>query len=113
MTSLHYSFFFGYTVLAICLFNMGDDVNARDIYGRTPLHEACYNGYYIDTGFVRALVNMGADVNAIDINGRTPLMIANFEGYGEIVRILLDGPQVGGKRKTKKRKTRRRKTRKH
>jgi ankyrin repeat protein len=47
----------------------GADLNARDIYGRTPLHYALSSG----AENVRALIEMGADVNAQDDNGHTPL----------------------------------------
>jgi len=68
----------------------GEDVNARDEYGNTPLHRATSRG---NLEAVRFLLKQGADVNARDRFGDSPLHIAamlrNLEAV-KIVKILLE-----------------------
>ena len=45
------------------------DINAIDILGQSPLHEALAHGH--DTS-VQVLLEKGADINAIDILGQSP-----------------------------------------
>lgn len=49
---------------------MRDIVDAKDRFGRTPLHVACYNGR---EGVADLLIQAGADLQARDHDGRTPL----------------------------------------
>ena len=67
-----YSFFSEATAADVsrCI-KAGADVNERDEYGETPLHEA---GYYTkNPAVITALVEAGAEVNARDKWGDTPL----------------------------------------
>ncbi len=65
----------------------GNDVNARDDHGSTPLmHAACIGCVEI----VRLLIERGADVNARRQDGLTPLLLAAFFGHRDIVQILLE-----------------------
>lgn len=48
------------------LFNRGADVNARDVYGKTPLH------YARNPDIARVLLSHDADINACDMHGKTP-----------------------------------------
>ena len=86
MTPLHY-------LLGLCqgedkeilpivqvLLKAGIDVNARDIYGRTPIFAAN------TTAIAQTLANAGADVNARALDGATPLIEAQT---GELVRFLV------------------------
>jgi ankyrin repeat protein len=50
------------------------DIDARDIDGRTPLHDACRSGI---PESVRILIDAGADVNKRDKKKMTPLMICS------------------------------------
>ncbi|MSR35994.1 MAG: ankyrin repeat domain-containing protein [Gemmatimonadetes bacterium] len=52
----------------------GADVNARDMAGETPLHNAAARG---DNELVKYLVSKGADVMAVDRKGRTTVDMAN------------------------------------
>jgi ankyrin repeat protein len=50
------------------------DVNARDVNGETPLHNAAARG---DNELIQYLVSKGADVMAVDRKGRTTVDLAN------------------------------------
>ena len=62
-------------------------VNARDIYGRTPLYEAAMRGH---DAMVYLLLNKGADVNAQEGNISTALLVASRGGHEGVVKLLLD-----------------------
>jgi len=75
------------------LLKAGADPNYKDCYMgdtnrfNTPLHIACYQGYFAD---VQLLVNQSnAELNLIDIDGYTPLLRAVAKGNKEIVGLLL------------------------
>ena len=63
-----------------------EDVNAKDDYGRTPLHWAAYEK---NLEIIQLLIEKGADVNAIDNDGNTPLQSAVNSGNLEIAKLLL------------------------
>lgn len=71
------------------LLGIGADVNARDLRGRAPLHEAAERG---DAPGIATLVAAGADVNARDAMGNTPLHAARLNRNRRIsvVRQLLE-----------------------
>jgi ankyrin repeat protein len=78
------------------LLNRSANVNARDKYNWTPLHNAAINGH---TEIVIDLLNKGGDVNATanyrdDLNGTLPsitaLHFAAMSGHTETVRALLN-----------------------
>lgn len=54
----------------------GANVNAKDEYGRTPLHEAAERDHI---KVVTYLVEHEADVNRKDKNGKTPLLCAGLK----------------------------------
>ncbi len=86
------------------LVEAGADVNARDVWGFTPLHSAAENA---TPAAVQALVQASADVNAplrsfgrgLDSRGgRTPLHIAASNPNPEVVAALIEaGADVGAR----------------
>lgn len=59
--------------------------NARDVEGRTPMHEAATNGA---VEAIRVLIDGGADVNAEDNDGETPIQRASSHQQGEVCQLL-------------------------
>ncbi|MGL5405451.1 MAG: ankyrin repeat domain-containing protein [Propionibacteriaceae bacterium] len=63
----------------------GEDINAGDYYGNTPLHErACEN-----VAQIPLFLSLGAEVDARNKNGETPLMYAALYHRSNSLQILL------------------------
>ena len=62
---------------------LGNDVNAKNIYGETPLHGAAFRGV---NEIVEHLVEKGAVLDARDRHGWTPLTIATGISYGDVFK---------------------------
>ncbi len=67
------------------LIEHGADIEARDEYGKTPLHSHARSW----CGHVELLIELGADVEAVDNNLETPLFMATTSFHPNNVRILL------------------------
>lgn len=65
----------------------GDDVDAKDALGRTPLHMAAFYG---NLKASEVLIGNGANINAKDRIGMTPLHAATISGGRQEVQLLLD-----------------------
>lgn len=67
------------------LLDNGQDINAQDSFGRTPLHYVCRNLLFELLGF---LISRGVDINLRDCDGRTPLHVltSEEEGTDRVVR---------------------------
>ncbi|KAH0346535.1 hypothetical protein KCU81_g3912, partial [Aureobasidium melanogenum] len=63
------------------------DVNARDIFGSTPLEEFSGLGYH---KIVHMLLTRGADVNALSGEYGNALQAASAHGHDKIVQMLLE-----------------------
>ncbi len=66
--------------------NLGD-IEAKDINGCTPLHNASGCGQ-ID--IVKLLIDLDADIESEDSNGRTSLHFASSYGHIDIVKLLIN-----------------------
>ncbi|MEO7718757.1 MAG: ankyrin repeat domain-containing protein [Capsulimonas sp.] len=84
---LHEAAQFGDPVRVRARLDAGDDVNAPDAQGMTPLMAAMKSGSVETT---RLLLDRGADVNRKGQKGRTALHLAAFYGDLPQVRLLLD-----------------------
>lgn len=62
-------------------------VGARNLAGKTVLHEASRSG---DVSFIRTFLTAGADINAVDETGKTALTDAIQMNRAEAVRALLE-----------------------
>ena len=65
-------------VIISMLLKSGADVNAKNKWGKTPLHEAAFAGII---EVIPMLVEAGANVNQKDNNGDTPLDLAKKEKH--------------------------------
>ena len=73
----------------------GADVNAKGIWGRTPLHKAVLEGH---KEVAELLIAKGADVNAKGNDGGTPLYGVAYSGHKEIAELLIaNGADVNAK----------------
>jgi hypothetical protein len=63
------------------------NVNVKDLYGKTPLHEAAINGH---VEIARLLLQNGAEVNAKNNYVSTPLHFAASHGHVEILHLLVE-----------------------
>jgi ankyrin repeat protein len=62
---------------------LGNDVNAKNMFGETPLHGAAFRGV---NEIVEYLVGKGASLDARDSHGWTPFTIANGISYGDVFK---------------------------
>jgi ankyrin repeat protein len=77
------------------LLNKGAEVNARDHYGRTALHQAVTRG---QKATVVQLLRSGADITAKDNNGRTALhLAAGSAGLEVVVALLEEGADINAR----------------
>jgi pilus assembly protein CpaB len=80
--------------LSLTLRGIGE---ARDKYGRPPLHVAAQSG---TPAAIAALVSAGAEVNARDKYGRTPLHVAAWSGTPTNIAALVSaGAEVNARNK--------------
>ncbi|MFC1654798.1 ankyrin repeat domain-containing protein [Myxococcota bacterium] len=77
--------------IALSLVKAGADPNARDRWGRTPLHWFAMDG---DCEAVDVLIDAGADPDAQDLDGFTPLHRVAMQGHGCASTLLRKGADV-------------------
>lgn len=68
------------------LLSHGENVNARGIYGETPIYWAIKQN---DIKTVKVLVKHGAKLNRQDKDGNAPIHVAAGRGRIEILKLLL------------------------
>ncbi|XP_075250241.1 uncharacterized protein LOC142342665 isoform X3 [Convolutriloba macropyga] len=73
------------------LINAGADVNTRDVFGQSLLHEVA-RAWHVSVA--EYLVDKGADINCRDYLGRTPLHVAAAVDYPDMIEVLLENGAV-------------------
>lgn len=82
--------------IAKLLISRGADINARDISGGQPIHDAAVRGgrggdnMIKQIALIKLLIDHGANPLAADDMGLQPIHAAANKGYAEIVSFLLD-----------------------
>ena len=71
---IHYACWSNDAQLASVLLSHGADVELRDVYGRTAVHQVAQAGHFGD--IVEVLLEHQSDINARDDDGKTALLIA-------------------------------------
>ena len=62
------------------------DINFKDQFGNTKLHNASKYGKIEEVKF---LVGLGSNVTSINYNQKTPLHLAEENGRSEVIKFLL------------------------
>lgn len=62
------------------------DINIKNMWDETPLHEACYNG---NIEIVQMLLEKNADLNLQDKDFNTPLILSSMNGHYGVVKLLI------------------------
>jgi len=86
-TPLAIAVFFRNTQMVELLLSYGANVNTRDSFETTPLHNACENG---DVDMVQLLLDKGASIDVRNKNDSTPLHRAALNGHLDVVHMLLN-----------------------
>jgi hypothetical protein len=89
-TPLHSAAFYGDLEMVLVLLEYRVDVNAKDLFDRTPLDFALSGGHHNEPRVTRLLIEHGADPNTRDSVGFSPLHHASRDGKIEIARLLIE-----------------------
>ncbi|KAL3954501.1 hypothetical protein ACCO45_010064 [Purpureocillium lilacinum] len=88
MTGLHMAAYFGMSKIARTLLEDGQEIEAKDTFGHTPLSLCAKNGH---EDVAKLLIDNGADVGSKERAAQTPLSLAARNGHAAVVRVLLEG----------------------
>ena len=86
-TCLMEAAFNGHLDVCRLLIDKGAHIEAKNRYGRTPLHYAAANGHH---EIVRLLYDLGADIEARDDEGCRSLHYSAYNGRISIVKELIE-----------------------
>ena len=75
----------GSMLAAKLLISLGADVNARDEFGNTPLHEAAFHNRFLAA---KMLLEAGAKIDPINDTSATPAEIAQQLGHYKLASLL-------------------------
>lgn len=101
--AIHYAAFNGWDTIVRLLVAAGSPLNPLDMFGKTPLFDACAQGR---THVVQILLEAGATPlppfrmprSGHPLNKETCLQVATHSGHAEIVQILLSLRTIDGSR---------------
>ena len=71
----------------LAILELGADINTRDLYGQTILHEIAREWH---TDVAKFFIQNGGNVNLPDFYGRTALHVAAWADYAEMVEFLIE-----------------------
>ena len=86
-TMLHLATYLGQSLVVKYLLDKGEDIEALNNYGQTPLFIAAMKSL-VDVA--KILIKEGAKINATDNEGNIPLSLAAFDGNIESMELLLE-----------------------
>ncbi|KAJ4385282.1 hypothetical protein N0V93_010343 [Gnomoniopsis smithogilvyi] len=92
MTPLHFAGYACSAKIVAMFMERSADVHATDVYGRKPLHLACYNSIAV----IEAMGYTDYDFASKDKSGRTPLHCAVLSGDADVVKYVLDRSAAAG-----------------
>jgi ankyrin repeat protein len=92
-TLLHNACWAKLPAMVAVLLAFNPDVNAKGLWGATPLYFAIKDGGPLTLPIVQSLLSVGADPNIKDDGGLTPIDMAKveyFDGIDDVIALLLN-----------------------
>ena len=82
-----------FEIVKLLLERTDEQLNVRDIDGRTALHWACRKGHKDVVQLLMNCQNKNIELNTRNNNGRTAFMLACQNGHTDVVQLLLNSVQ--------------------